>query len=234
MALEVASRAERLTQPIIKHVSQMGRLWQSWHRRARRMARVGASVLVLVLAAAGSAMAHGDTAAASNARLWSFSPVHAWMRQAHHRAAAAPVHALRQMDGRPVLQVLHVIATAYGPTYAANYPYGPVDAYGRPLAPGMVAVDPRVIPMRSTLFVTGYHDRVLPASGFVGRAMDTGGAIAGHRIDIFMNQGRAAVSQFGIEPVTVYVLGVPAAPSGHNTQSAPPPAPAALPAARLH
>ncbi len=111
------------------------------------------------------------------------------------------------IDGRPVLNVLHLIATAYGPSLADNYPYGPVDAFGQPLAPGMVAVDPSVIGLRSYVYVTGYTDSNLPAGGFLGRAMDTGGAIKGLRIDIFMNAGAQSVSNFGIEPVTVYVLG---------------------------
>lgn len=180
----------------------------------RRQSGIAAAALALSLAAAGSAMAHGHQRGVPSP-VWS-PPVTTWTHAPRTRAAQRQmaIHtlptALTTIDGRPVLRVLHVVATAYGPTYAANYPYGPVDAYGQALQPGMVAVDPRVIPMRSTLYVQGYHDAALPPGGFVGRAMDTGGAIVGHRIDIFMNQGRAAVSHFGIQPVTVYVLGAPA------------------------
>lgn len=113
----------------------------------------------------------------------------------------------RWIDGRPVVQVIHCVATAYGPSYQDNYPYGPVDYYGQPLKPGMIAVDPRVIPLRSHVFVTGYRDGALPAGGFAGQAMDTGGAIRGRRIDIFMNDGPRTVSRFGIQPVTVEILG---------------------------
>ena len=180
----------------------------------RRQASIGAAALALSLAAAGSAMAHGHKPGAPSPT-WS-APVTTWAHAPRTVATPRPtsIPPVKTIDGRPVLRVLHVVATAYGPTYAANYPYGPVDAYGQPLQPGMVAVDPSVIPMRSTLYVQGYHDPALPSGGFVGRAMDTGGAIQGPRIDIFMNQGRAAVSHFGIEPVTVYVLGAraPAAP----------------------
>ena len=183
---------------------------RSWVRHAaRRIARVAAA-LVLSLAAAGSAMAHGYNPGAPGP-MWT-APVTAWAHVPHIVAAHPPtgIQPVETIDGRPVLAVLHVVATAYGPTFAANYPYGPVDVYGNPLQPGVVAVDPRVIPLRSTLYVTGYHDQALPRGGFAGRALDMGGAIQGNRIDIFMSQGRAAVSHFGIEPVTVYVLGAPA------------------------
>ncbi len=111
------------------------------------------------------------------------------------------------IDGYPVIAVYHMTATAYGPSLKDNYPYGPVDAFGQPLQPGMIAVDPSIIPLTSRVYVQGYTDSVLPTGGFLGRAMDTGGAIKGHRIDIFLNQNPQIVSNFGIEPVTVYVLG---------------------------
>ncbi len=187
-------------------MEQVQKRLRSWGRRVGR----GAAALALSLAAAGSAMAHGDNQGAPGPL--GTAPVTAWAHAPRAVASHPPtgIQPVESIEGRPVLRVVHVVATAYGATFAANYPYGPVDAYGKPLQPGVVAVDPRVIPMRSTLYVTGYHDQALPSGGFVGRALDTGGAIQGNRIDIFISQGRAAVSHFGIEPVTVYVLGVPA------------------------
>ena len=111
------------------------------------------------------------------------------------------------IDGYPVLKVIHMTATAYGPSLQDNYPYGPVDYFGQPLEPGMVAVDPSVIPLKAHVYVTGYTDGRLPKGGFLGQAMDEGGAIKGNRIDIYMNANPLTVSNFGIEPVTVYVLG---------------------------
>lgn len=207
---------------MMEHVSKRPMSWVRQTARrirrgaagVRRQASIGAAALTLSLAAAGSAMAHGHKQGVPSPT-WA-APVTTWAHAPRTVAAPRPtgIAPVKTVDGRPVLGVLHMVATAYGPTYAANYPYGPVDAYGQPLQPGMVAVDPSVIPMRSTLYVQGYHDPALPAGGFVGHAMDTGDAIQGQRIDIFMNQGRAAVSHFGVEPVTVYVLGVhsPAAP----------------------
>ncbi len=113
----------------------------------------------------------------------------------------------KTIDGYPVIAVYHVKATAYGPSLQDNYPYGPVDAFGQPLEPGMVAVDPSLIPLKSRVYVTGYTDPNLPPGGFLGRAMDTGGAIKGYRIDVYMDANAQTVSNFGIEPVTVYVLG---------------------------
>ncbi len=98
-------------------------------------------------------------------------------------------------------------ATAYGPSLQDNYPYGPVDAFGQPLTQGDIAVDPSVIPLHSCLRVTGYHSPNLPAGGFVGEADDTGGAIKGQHIDIFLNTSESQVNNFGIQHVQVTVLG---------------------------
>ena len=98
-------------------------------------------------------------------------------------------------------------ATAYGPSAQANYPYGATDYFGRPLVAGDIAVDPSVIPLNTCVTVTGYQSPSLPAGGFVGDAVDEGGAIVGNHIDIYMAAGLAAVSAFGIQPVHVTVLG---------------------------
>lgn len=115
--------------------------------------------------------------------------------------------ARKVIDGRPVLRAYHMVSTSYGPSLADNYPYGPVDASGQPLENGMVAVDPRVIPLGSVVYVTGYRDNMLPPVGFLGKATDTGGAIKGDRLDIFINASPTAISDFGVQDVTVYVLG---------------------------
>ncbi len=114
---------------------------------------------------------------------------------------------VKTIDGRPVLKAYHMVATSYGPSLQDNYPYGPTDAFGQPLEDGMVAVDPRVIPLHSVLYVTGYHDNYLPTGGFLGQAMDTGGAIKGDRVDLFINAPENVINDFGVQQVTVYVLG---------------------------
>jgi 3D (Asp-Asp-Asp) domain-containing protein len=114
---------------------------------------------------------------------------------------------VKTIDGRPVLKAFHMIATSYGPSLADNYPYGPTDAFGQPLQNGMIAVDPSVIPLHTVLYVTGYHDNYLPSGGFLGQAMDTGGAIKGDRVDLFINANENVINDFGVQQVTVYELG---------------------------
>lgn len=88
---------------------------------------------------------------------------------------------------------LHMIATAY--TSACSGCSG-ITASGVRAGFGVIAVDPRVIPLGTKLFIPGY-----------GRAIagDTGGAIRGNRVDLGMNTNADAM-QFGRRPVTVYVL----------------------------
>jgi len=71
-----------------------------------------------------------------------------------------------------------------------------VTKIGQPAGHGIVAVDPRVIPLGTALFIPGY-----------GRAIagDTGGAIRGNRIDLGFDSARDAF-RFGIRPIVVYVL----------------------------
>jgi 3D (Asp-Asp-Asp) domain-containing protein len=75
-----------------------------------------------------------------------------------------------------ILSFISVIATAY-----CNHG---VTASGYIAARGTVAVDRRTIPLGSSLIVPGY--------GF-GRAWDTGGAIKGHRVDVWFSSCRQAI-----------------------------------------
>jgi len=61
---------------------------------------------------------------------------------------------------------------------------------------GMVAVDPKVIPLGQRLYVVGYGFAV---------AKDTGGAIKGDRIDVFLETRQEAL-RWGRKMVRVYVL----------------------------
>ncbi len=81
-------------------------------------------------------------------------------------------------------------ATAYDPSV------GDTTRMGTPARLGVVAVDPRVIPLGSTVEVEGYG---------TFSAEDTGGAIKGNKIDIFVSTYREAM-QFGIQTVRVRVL----------------------------
>ena len=96
-------------------------------------------------------------------------------------------------------EVLEMEATGYAPWHGKGV--DDITAIGMKAGYGVVAVDPRVVPLRSVLFIEGY-----------GRAIagDTGGAIKGHRIDLGFNTAREAY-KFGRRPVRVYVLSTPSA-----------------------
>ncbi len=101
--------------------------------------------------------------------------------------------------------VIGAVATAYDSSVASNGPYGAVDYFGDPLKFGDIAVDPNVIPLGTKVFISGYNDPALPKGGFYATAVDTGGAIKGDRIDIYLPSTSAAL-QFGIENVKVTVF----------------------------
>jgi 3D (Asp-Asp-Asp) domain-containing protein len=68
---------------------------------------------------------------------------------------------------------------------------------------GTIAVDPSVIPLGSTVYIKGYKHSGLPAQGMIAKATDTGGAIKGARVDIFI-PGDAR--SFGMQNVEIYIL----------------------------
>ena len=101
---------------------------------------------------------------------------------------------------------LNMRATAYTADPSENGQWGAVDALGNELKLGTVAVDPNVIPLGTKLFVTGYQFRHLPQGGFIATASDTGGAIKGNKIDIFVPVSKQTGNTFGVQAVQVYVL----------------------------
>ncbi len=84
---------------------------------------------------------------------------------------------------------LRMLATAY--THTGN-----LTAMGTKPRAGVAAVDPKVIPLGSRLYIDGY--------GYA-RAEDTGGAIKGEKIDLFM-ETESKVNRFGRRWVTVFIL----------------------------
>ena len=69
-------------------------------------------------------------------------------------------------------------------------------AIGLKIGHGVVAVDPRIIPLGTRLFVEGYGHAV---------AADVGGAIKGHRIDLGYDSKRK-MRKFGRRKVNVHIL----------------------------
>ena len=96
--------------------------------------------------------------------------------------------------------VLHVKATAYAPGAHDNGQWGDLTHLGTTVRPGVIAVDPAVIPLGSRVYIE-YPD----GTGAYAVAEDTGGAIKGNRIDIAMSSVDKAYD-FGIKNVKVYVL----------------------------
>ena len=106
--------------------------------------------------------------------------------------AAAPTTATEE---KPLLPAVNYVATAYSLRGRT--------ASGRMVSKGIIAADPRVLPLgsRVKLEVPGYHGEYLVA--------DTGGMIKGKRIDIWIPSSREAM-RFGRRTVKLTVLSYPA------------------------
>lgn len=99
------------------------------------------------------------------------------------------------------------VATAYDLSYAScgknpgDRGYG-ITASGTRARPGVVAVDPKVIPLGTKLYI-----KSLDGTRDYGYAVaeDTGSAIKGNRVDLFFST-KGEVNQFGRRQVKVYIL----------------------------
>ncbi len=105
---------------------------------------------------------------------------------------------------KPVDEIVHVgiRETINGFAYtrkevfeATAYTGGGRTASGTRARVGEIAVDPRVIPLGTTVYVEGFGEL---------RAEDTGGAVKGHIIDIYMSS-RSQCRKWGRRNVTVYL-----------------------------
>ncbi|GAB6086091.1 ubiquitin-like domain-containing protein [Alkaliphilus crotonatoxidans] len=104
-------------------------------------------------------------------------------------------------------RVLTVEATAYDAGYASTGknpgdPYYGITSTGTQVRPGVVAVDPKVIPLGSKLYIESLDGKV--SYGYAV-AEDTGGAIKGNKIDIYY-ESRSEALRFGRKKLRVYVL----------------------------
>ncbi|GEM_PF-3214937 len=79
---------------------------------------------------------------------------------------------------------------------ARAYCLGGFTSRGNPTRVGVVAVDPRIIPFGSRIFIPGY--------GW-GTALDTGGAIQGNSIDIWMPTYSQCM-QWGVRSLTIKIV----------------------------
>ena len=76
-----------------------------------------------------------------------------------------------------------------------------ITASGKPVGYDVIAVDPRVIPLGTKVFVDDPYTYV----GF-REAADTGGAIKGNFIDIWFKKGDPKFSKYGVRSARVYIL----------------------------
>lgn len=91
------------------------------------------------------------------------------------------------------IRVILMMSTAYSTEDPGSSLY---TARGHHLRRGYVAVDPKVIPLGTNLYVEGYGYAV---------ADDTGGLIKGNRIDLAVDSYAEAIA-YGVKDVQVYVL----------------------------
>ncbi|MDR1695303.1 MAG: hypothetical protein LBR69_01530 [Endomicrobium sp.] len=89
-----------------------------------------------------------------------------------------------------------MVATAYYPGDPLAWGDGTVTFLGQKMQRGIVAVDPKVIPLKTRLFVSGY--------GY-GYAGDTGNLIKGDRVDLGVNNAKEELSWM-FRDVVVYIL----------------------------
>lgn len=102
------------------------------------------------------------------------------------------------------VRALRMTATAYDATFEScgkhpDHPQYGVTYSGLRVRPGIVAVDPKVIPLGTYLYVEGYGEAL---------AADIGGAIKGNRIDLYYESPKD-VAKYGKKVVKVYVLDKP-------------------------
>ncbi|MEF3304040.1 3D domain-containing protein [Paenibacillus sp. GYB003] len=122
--------------------------------------------------------------------------------------AAEPRNLVTTVTGATITpkKTVKAVASAYTASAEENGGYAGKDYFGNSLQVGSIAVDPDVIPLGSTVYVTGYSYDGLPAGGMMAKAVDIGGAIDGNRVDIFVPDSREKAKKFGLQNVTLYVV----------------------------
>ena len=112
-------------------------------------------------------------------------------------SAAPPDKAKPQEQNK---NVITATATAYAPGPHDNGKWGNLTHIGTRVRPGVIAVDPKVIPLGTKLYIE-FPD----GKGMYGTAEDTGGAIKGNRIDIAMWTVPEAMD-FGMQKVKIHIM----------------------------
>lgn len=114
--------------------------------------------------------------------------------------AAVPDRSIRQVESTSlvgVAEVIEVQATAYCPCHKCCGKTDKITYTGKVAKRDhTIAVDPKVIPLGSRVYIEGLGIRY---------AEDIGGAIKNKRIDIYMDSHEAALA-FGVQKLKVYVM----------------------------
>lgn len=154
-----------------------------------RFLRAAASI-ILISGAAGTALIH-----------------HRWVPQAQHVPKAPRV--VSTEENLPVVTTAPAEPQSYKLiAEATSYCLKGTTFSGRPVGPGSIAVDPRLIPLASHIYVPGY--------GW-GVADDTGSAIKGRHVDVWLPpSGPKSCPKsmaWGVRYLTIRVIPPPSASS---------------------
>lgn len=93
-------------------------------------------------------------------------------------------------------------ATAYDASPADNGKWAGKTSTGMPLTYGVVAVDPKVIPYGTKMYIESADGQYVYGYAIAG---DCGGAIKGKKVDLFF-ESRSTCYQFGRRAVNIYFL----------------------------
>ncbi|MDR3589518.1 MAG: 3D domain-containing protein [Negativicutes bacterium] len=115
-------------------------------------------------------------------------------------AAAPPDASTPASENISAKQVLDIKATAYAPGAECNDQWGSKTYLGTQIRPGVIAVDPRIIPLGSRVLI-----KFPDGHSVYAIAEDTGGAIKGNRIDV-AKWSMDEAKDFGIQYVKVYII----------------------------
>jgi 3D (Asp-Asp-Asp) domain-containing protein len=119
------------------------------------------------------------------------------------RASIAPVAPAKEVSrAGEVLRVESFEITAYSPTVAECDASPLVTASGKRVYVGGIAADLRVLPFGSQVIIPGYNN------GQPCTVIDTGGAIKGHKLDVFFWDAHEAVHWGRRKNVQVQILRV--------------------------
>lgn len=111
-----------------------------------------------------------------------------------HTAVASPQHSVLDEGEADALEI------SEGRSFTARltaYAHGSRTASGTPVRWGVVAVDPRVVPLGSRIRIEGFDNVFI--------AEDTGGGVQGNHVDIYFPDVNSAI-RFGVQYRTVTVL----------------------------